>query len=1001
MPWLFNASFPGVSSLSDLSYLTQVGITPGTITIKCHPASTPAARGTVTFGVTDGSETRTVTLPDCLLERPRASRDGSKNELVLRLYDRRWPWRTSYPIDGHYNQQDDHRKLRPKTVRSPYQLAVLCLKEMGEQYPAAASCELGGGTVVDVTIHDGGKGYSTPPAVTFVSGSPAAATAALVADGVDSITVTNAGGGYTSAPTVVLTGGGGTGATATATVVGGKVTGVVVNTAGSGYTTAPAVSFTGGFPVAATGTATVSGGEVTGVTLTSGGSGYVTPPTVQIAPPPGFSVDLPGGLAVPPSPAAPTAPQLGPDDELVDPLNDFLKLGANFTRSRTNPLVSWTALPAGVALSQTADTYGRFVVLDPLTNFVSVQKQGEGTPLPEGRQLFASPEFSPEAVPESVTATGAPTRIQGRFRFRAVVQDYSGAWVDPSRFSGAPVLPAGRAMLTRSSITSYDDTLDYSVVVNGVTFTAPTGAHSTAANVYSILASDINASTDPKITGKVTATWLSTRLVLEGVANGYKYRLRCLPPERWRNVCPVGPIPDGTEQINEWEVQYRPPVSWSEGNTVELTVNGTIYTSPTGLTFEDAVASQVDLVYAAGADYLASFGGGGLLLVAGKTAGVSLAVSGAVNTGASGASVTATETRAAGSAAYGLNRVYPGNGTGVTPTRPSEMLNRIEAERLVAETWCSCYQLVAENPADPDDKSIPMPGGIPAVTDRFLLHLLDTRVEQVVPRPGDATLIDAHTLQPFAEDTYHGYSADRRPAVWAGVSQACLSGLLVPILGGLDQNTGDHMRCPVAFRVIDGPKGVIQFERPIYQILGHGDDCFYYPAEPVVEIGVTLDDPDTFAPRRYSVTVPVPGGTAPPVTRVYDDIRQELIAEYDADHKLTGSRTNDKDPEFRATTYATEVGQMYQNPLSRAIGYNNLELVGLSGLVRQVQWSFNGGGCSTTASENCEFARFQLSYGERRRDENLPPDAQRALENLATARYGTAVPANASDAAKK
>jgi hypothetical protein len=165
------------------------------------------------------------------------------------------------------------------------------------------------------------------------------------------------------------------------------VTGVVVTDAGSGYTSPPTVSFTGGFPVAATGTATVSGGQVTGVSLTSGGSGYEVPPTVHIAPPPGFSLDLPGGLAVPPSPAAPTAPQPGPDDEPVDPLNDFLKLGANFTRSRTNPLVSWTALPAGVALSQIADTYGRCVFLDPLTNSVGVQKLGEGTPLPEGRRL--------------------------------------------------------------------------------------------------------------------------------------------------------------------------------------------------------------------------------------------------------------------------------------------------------------------------------------------------------------------------------------------------------------------------------------------------------------------------------------------------------------------------------------------------------------------------------------------------------------------------------------
>jgi hypothetical protein len=90
MPWLFNASFPGVSSVSDLSFLTQIGITPGTFTLKCHPSSTPAARGTVTFGVTDGTTPRIVILTNCLLDRPQATANTSSLALTLRLFDRRW-----------------------------------------------------------------------------------------------------------------------------------------------------------------------------------------------------------------------------------------------------------------------------------------------------------------------------------------------------------------------------------------------------------------------------------------------------------------------------------------------------------------------------------------------------------------------------------------------------------------------------------------------------------------------------------------------------------------------------------------------------------------------------------------------------------------------------------------------------------------------------------------------------------------------------------------------
>lgn len=59
------------------------------------------------------------------------------------------------------------------------------------------------------------------------------------------VSVTNGGSGYTTAPTVAFTGGGGTGAAGTAIVKDGKVVGVNVTTPGSGYTSAPTIDFTG------------------------------------------------------------------------------------------------------------------------------------------------------------------------------------------------------------------------------------------------------------------------------------------------------------------------------------------------------------------------------------------------------------------------------------------------------------------------------------------------------------------------------------------------------------------------------------------------------------------------------------------------------------------------------------------------------------------------------------------------------------------------------------
>lgn len=89
---------------------------------------------------------------------------------------------------------------------------------------------------------------------------------------VKNITVTNGGSGYTSVPTVTITGGGGIGATATAIISGGKITGINVNSPGGMipgapgtltltgpyYTSAPTVIITGGGGTGATATATIT-----------------------------------------------------------------------------------------------------------------------------------------------------------------------------------------------------------------------------------------------------------------------------------------------------------------------------------------------------------------------------------------------------------------------------------------------------------------------------------------------------------------------------------------------------------------------------------------------------------------------------------------------------------------------------------------------------------------------------------------------------------------------
>ena len=63
---------------------------------------------------------------------------------------------------------------------------------------------------------------------------------------VDNITVTDGGSGYTSDPTVTISGGNGSGATATPSIVGGILKQVFVTNGGTGYTSTPTVTISSG-----------------------------------------------------------------------------------------------------------------------------------------------------------------------------------------------------------------------------------------------------------------------------------------------------------------------------------------------------------------------------------------------------------------------------------------------------------------------------------------------------------------------------------------------------------------------------------------------------------------------------------------------------------------------------------------------------------------------------------------------------------------------------------
>lgn len=119
-------TYPNLPPLIAGEYTCSHGTAPGTIVLRTHPAKLPPTK----FGdVRIGDGRKELRLRDCKLLKLTAERDDDGEEWQIELEDARWMWRGG-KLNGMHNQLDPHGKLIPKMVRSPTELANLCLDEM-------------------------------------------------------------------------------------------------------------------------------------------------------------------------------------------------------------------------------------------------------------------------------------------------------------------------------------------------------------------------------------------------------------------------------------------------------------------------------------------------------------------------------------------------------------------------------------------------------------------------------------------------------------------------------------------------------------------------------------------------------------------------------------------------------------------------------------------------------------------------------------------------------
>jgi hypothetical protein len=98
------------------------------LSIIPRPGQQVAEFGELVFG---DSANGVVRLKDCKVSGISSSTGPAGTTWTLQILDRRWKW-AGGSIGGRYNRRDKRGKLVPWTIRSPEELAKLCLEAAGE-----------------------------------------------------------------------------------------------------------------------------------------------------------------------------------------------------------------------------------------------------------------------------------------------------------------------------------------------------------------------------------------------------------------------------------------------------------------------------------------------------------------------------------------------------------------------------------------------------------------------------------------------------------------------------------------------------------------------------------------------------------------------------------------------------------------------------------------------------------------------------------------------------
>lgn len=123
--------WPGVIGTESCTGTISHGISPSTFVLVTAPqVARPQVFGDLVLR--DGTH-GAVNLRGCKLSHLTGRTDSGGQSYVLEIQDRRWRWQGAGAVSGRFNRlEEKNGKLVPWSLRSPFELAVICLQALGE-----------------------------------------------------------------------------------------------------------------------------------------------------------------------------------------------------------------------------------------------------------------------------------------------------------------------------------------------------------------------------------------------------------------------------------------------------------------------------------------------------------------------------------------------------------------------------------------------------------------------------------------------------------------------------------------------------------------------------------------------------------------------------------------------------------------------------------------------------------------------------------------------------